>query len=183
MPTWALLWRDSSPACGSKSSEVAQAGMSVVERLQSNWSEELPHGVMEWEGNVNEVAGLETLPNRSGDVDGMQLGVPSTGNLGLVLSSPGQVDEYVETHADGNIDVPQYYSGFPERDELVVERGGDGLRSDVVEAGIRVLNGGGRYDESEFTLYDCLQGDEVMPCPLVREGHGCVLLTPALKPE
>ncbi|WP_436932671.1 hypothetical protein [Halosimplex halobium] len=158
--------------------------MSLVERLQLNWSDELPHGVMEWQDETDTVIELEILPNRPIEPDGMSMtDKPMKGAIGLVVSPPTKVDEYVDVLADDTVDIPKYYSRFPDNREPMIQHGDDAIFSEWVEAAVRVLNGGGRYDESEFTLYDCLVGDP-QPCLLLREGVGAVLLAPAdLSPE
>jgi len=157
----------------------------AIERLHENWSDGLPRGQLDWKDETRTVLGLEIIVSGYEAPEHVDRGGFLPGIFGLVVSPRETVETYVEDHADGTIDIPQYYSDFPEGDSMRVnlyERGGDAVRAAPLESAIRELNGSGRYRKSEFTLYDCLGGD-AKPCPIVRENVGCILLAPMLGPE
>ncbi|WP_436932672.1 hypothetical protein [Halosimplex halobium] len=157
----------------------------AIKRLQSNWSDELPRGWCEWNKEIN-IDGVDALMNQMCDIPHLDA---LTGrvdrNLGLVVSPPEEVERYVDEHANGTIDIPSYFSDFPdgEKEPVYSVEEGHRLRSAVVEAAMRLLNGGGRYRTSEYTLYDCLNTEpEQLPCPLIRDEVGCVMVAPVISP-
>lgn len=106
--------------------------------------------------------------------------------LGAVLPE-SDVESYLERYKRGKRKVPRYYSDFPESSrDLLLERPIDdedfaaaGLDGRSVEAALRALNGGGRYDEDKYVLHDCLP----MPSLLQRKGVGYIAITPYLTNE
>lgn len=156
-----------------------------------------PHDVASWHPRVETIGdedGVDAHPVNYVSNDSIATARPAPGSVGWVISQPERLRDYVAEHGGGTIDVPQYYSRFPEigpystpnnDDYLAV---GPGLETDegntvidprLVRLGIRVMNGKGRYTAGEHTLYDCLP----MPCPLVRDGTGAVIIAPRVAPS
>jgi len=151
-----------------------------------------PNGIVIWDNDTAEVDGVEAIPNRRCTPRNMNERI-SARALGLV-TSPGAIEEYVDEHGRGEVDLPRYYSRFKEEfgeeDDKEIHRGpvtaevGDddveeetGLEGVLVEAALRALDGGGRYNRDDYTLHDCLP----MPCVLVGT-DGAVLIVPTLRP-
>ncbi|WP_276270920.1 hypothetical protein [Haloarcula litorea] len=156
----------------------------AIERLHSNWSDELPRGWCEWKKRVD-IEGIDVLMNQMCDIPNLDsVHSRRVGHLlGLVVSPKEDVRAYVDEHGNGTFELPRYYSDFGDewKDALYSVEDGHSLRSPVVEAALRLLNGGGRYSRDEYTLYNCLAADdEPLPCPLIREDVGCVMISPVI---
>lgn len=139
------------------------------------------HGVLDWGSGIWSVDGLEVIPSSNSHPDEIDYALAAE-TLGLVLPD-SDLKGYLAEHEREEVDPPAYYSRFPDKDRKPLLEGpehddftGDfsTLSAGHVEIGIRILNGSGRYDASEFTLHDCLP----VPCILSREGIGHVVLTP-----
>jgi len=155
----------------------------AIQRLQSNWSDELPRGWMDW--RTDQVGGMDVLVARRGSVPRVDTrGAVLAEVLGLVVSPSSAVERYVDEHADGTLDIPKYYSQFPDRgDEPVHSVENSSLWSACVEGALRLLNGNGQYARDGIRLYDCLDDSTPMPCPMLRDDVGCVLIAPALSTD
>ncbi|MBP2251272.1 hypothetical protein J2754_001593 [Halarchaeum solikamskense] len=155
------------------------------------------HDVASWHPRVETLpddGGVDAHPINYVSNDSPATARPAPGTVGWVISRPETVADYVAEHGHGTIDVPQYYSRFPDigahntpdREDYIAV--GPGLESDegntvidprLVCLAIRVLNGKGRYPADEHTLYDCLP----LPCPLVRDEVGAVIIAPRVAPN
>lgn len=141
------------------------------------------HEVLDWKDKKLEFDGLVVVPCER--CSPTNLGSTVGGEtLGAVLPE-SDVDGYFEQYKRGEHDVPPYYSDFPEPNrDLLVQRPIDdedfsttGLDGQSVEAALRALNGGGRYDEDKYILHDCLP----MPSLLQRMWVGYIVITPVLR--
>lgn len=134
------------------------------------------HGVLRWKRTTTGLAGAEIIPCDSSTPDALDNSITAE-TVGVVIRG---LDDYLDQHAVAETDVPPYYSRIPDDpDEIAYEYGDSdnemaGLNASILEAGIRVLNGSGRYAASEHTLHDC----QPYPSVLEREGHGAVLIAP-----
>lgn len=147
------------------------------EDLSRTWSGSLPRGTVEWARWPVTVEPLDVVPNRSGVPEVMSSCILA-GRIGLVVSSPETVAEYVERYGRADVELPATYSAFPAGHRPVASRAvGDreySIPADRLEAALRVLNGKGRFDSEEYRLVDCSPA----PSVLRREDVGAVLITP-----
>ena len=94
------------------------------------------------------------------------------------------LNDYLDSRATTEVEIPDTYSHweaeFGEGNGLyrgnVVEKDGEtvqfGLLATRVKAAMRSLTGGGRYDSSEYVLFDCV------PVPVLRGPEGAVAIAP-----
>lgn len=147
------------------------------EDLARTWGRSLPRGTVEWARWPVTIEPLVVVPNSSGVPELMSSWILAD-RLGLVVSSPETVDEYVERFGRADVEVPSTYSEFTAGHRPVASRTvGDreySIPADRLEAALRVLNGKGRFDRDEYRLVDCSPA----PSVLRREDVGAVLLTP-----
>jgi len=144
------------------------------------------HGVLEWSSGVTSLDGLKLIACDHSSLDAVENSVGAN-SVGVML--PGSdLDGYLDAHERKTVDPPKYYSRFPDKGSKSLlegpsrdnhDDGGSILNASIVEVGIRVLNGDGRYPASEFTLHDCLP----YPCIISREGVGHVVVTPRIESE
>lgn len=92
--------------------------------------------------------------------------------------------DYLDSRNTVEVEIPSTYSDweseFGDGDGLyrgsVVERNGEtvrfGLLATRVKAAMRSLTGGGRYDSSEYELFDCV------PVPVLQGPEGAVAIAP-----
>lgn len=142
-----------------------------------------PNGQIQWDNQEGEVGDLSYVPNLDCSPANMEYRVDQH-TIGLVTSSPAELEEYLEDHSNGTIPIPKYYSRFDDFGNdnarylgATVDRDGEskqaGIASVPVEAALRSLVGGGRYKTSMYTLHDCL------PKPCILSGpHGAILIAP-----
>lgn len=147
------------------------------EDVARSWSDELPRGTVEWARWPVTIHDLRVVPNAA-CVPAVMSSWILADRIGLVVSTPESVAEYVETFGRGEVDLPSTYGEFPDSHRAVASRVEGGreyhLASDRVEAALRVLNGKGRFDHEEYRLVDCAPA----PSVLRRDGIGAVLIAP-----
>lgn len=74
----------------------------------------------------------------------------------------GGLEEYLETHGDGEIDIPQYYSRFDEKGETYLggvtaanNSFGVGATPSRLEDAVRAATGGGRFSSKATSVIGC----------------------------
>ncbi|PHQ44340.1 hypothetical protein DJ68_19015, partial [Halorubrum sp. C3] len=115
------------------------------------------------------------IPPDSSNPDALDSSITAE-TVGVVIRG---LDDYLDQHKVAEADVPPYYPRIPDdHNEIAYEYDDSdnmvGLNAGILEAGIRVLNGSGRYPASEHVLHDC----QPYPSIIEREGHGAVAITP-----
>lgn len=147
------------------------------EDVARTWSTSLPRGTVQWARWPVTIDALRVVPNRACVPEVMSSWILAD-RLGLVVSSPATVTEYLETYGREDVELPATYGEFPGGHRAITSRvEGDrvySLSSDRVEAALRVLNGKGRFDRNEYRLVHCGPA----PSVLRREDLGAVLITP-----
>ena len=134
------------------------------------------HGVLDWERTTTSLDGAAVIPCDSSNPDALDSSIPSE-TIGVVIRG---LDDYLAQHKVAEADVPPYYSRIPDvPDEIAYEYDDSddntvGLDAASIEAGIRVLNGSGRYPASEHIFHDC----QPYPSIIEREGHGAAVMAP-----
>lgn len=147
------------------------------EDVTRTWSGSLPRGTVQWARRPVTIDVLRVVPNRTCVPVVMSSWILAD-RLGLVVSSPEAVDDYVDSYGRDDVELPATYSEFPGRHRPITSRVEDdreySLSSDRVEAALRILNGKGRFVRDEYRLVDCAPA----PSVLRREDVGAVLITP-----
>ncbi|ESP88371.1 hypothetical protein [Candidatus Halobonum tyrrellensis] len=134
------------------------------------------HGVLDWTSKTTSLDGAEFISCDSSNPDALDKSI-SANTVGVVIRG---LNDYLDQHKVTEVEVPPYYSRIPDdHDEIAYEYDDSddnmvGLNAGIIEAGIRVLNGSGRYPASEHVLHDC----QPHPSVLERESHGAVMLAP-----
>lgn len=160
----------------------------ALEEHRELWGEDAPpRGLVQWRFAPKAVDGMQTLEVDSNRLDPPGLKITQS-TLGLVLD-PDELEDYLDAHKVGTLDIPQYYSEFDDwgdREgvhagvEIELEDGGtQTIRRTLLEASLRILNDHGRYSVSEYTLHDC----HPYPAVLEREGGGAITIAPSVKDD
>jgi len=106
--------------------------------------------------STNQLNGIEIIPYQR-DLDReLEYEVKA---LGWVVDD--SVEQYLEKNLDRQVRVPKTYSALASHDwdpyvarvDGRVHRYGWGINRKLIEAALRVMTGGGRYDSEKYTLY------------------------------